>query len=80
MIQMNLFTKQKETHRLRKGTHGCQGEVIVRVFGKVIYTVLHLKWITQKIKNKMDNPQRPIVQPMELYLLLDLSSLVLLAE
>ena len=34
----------------------------------------------KKIKNKMDNPQRPIVQPMELYLLLDLSSLVLLAE
>ena len=45
---MNLFTKQKETHRLRKGTHGCQGEGIVRVFGKVIYTLLHLKWITNK--------------------------------
>ena len=23
MIQMNLFTKQKESHRLRKQTHGC---------------------------------------------------------
>ena len=24
MIQMNLFTKQKQTHRLRKQTYGCQ--------------------------------------------------------
>ena len=24
MIQMNLFTKQKETHRLRKETYGYQ--------------------------------------------------------
>ena len=70
MIQMNLFTKQKETHRLRKGTHGCQGEGIVRVFGKVIYTLLHLKWITNK--DLLYNPRNSI--------LLDLSSLVLLAE
>ena len=26
MIQTNLFTKQKETHRLREQTCGCQGE------------------------------------------------------
>ena len=26
IMQMNLFTKQKETHRLRKWTYGCQGE------------------------------------------------------
>ena len=26
MIQMNLFTKQKHIHRLRKGTYGYQGE------------------------------------------------------
>ena len=26
MIQMNLLTKQKETHRLKEGTYGCQGE------------------------------------------------------
>ena len=25
MIQMNLFTKQKQTHRLREGTYGYQG-------------------------------------------------------
>ena len=24
MIQMNLFTKQKQTHRLREGTYGYQ--------------------------------------------------------
>ena len=30
---MNLFTKQKETHRLKKGTHGCQGEEIVSSLG-----------------------------------------------
>ena len=44
MIQ-NELTKQKETHRLRKQTYGCQ---IVRDFGKVIYTLRYLKWITPK--------------------------------
>ena len=24
MIQVNLFTKQKQTHRLKKQTYGCQ--------------------------------------------------------
>ena len=47
---MNLFTKQKETHRLRKWTYGCHGEGIVRDSGKVMYTLLF----------KMDNQQRPI--------------------
>ena len=47
-IQMNLLTKQKETHRLRKQTQGSQGEEIVKDFGKVMYTLLHLKWITNK--------------------------------
>ena len=26
MIQMNLFTKQKQTHRLREGTYGYWGK------------------------------------------------------
>ena len=30
--------------RLRKPTHGCQGEGIVRDFGKVRYTLLYSKW------------------------------------
>ena len=46
-IQMNLLTKEKETHRLRK-TYGCQGKETVKDFGKVMYTLLCLKWITSK--------------------------------
>ena len=46
MIQMNLLTKQKETHRLRKQTHGCHGEG--KDLGKVMYTLLYLKQITNK--------------------------------
>ena len=44
----NALTKQKETHRLRKQTYGCHGEGVVRDFGKVMYTLLYLKWITNK--------------------------------
>ena len=45
---MNLLTKQKETHRLRKQTYGCWGEGIVREFGMAMYTLLYLNWITNK--------------------------------
>ena len=49
---MDLFTKKKHTHRLRVGTYGCQGEGwgngIVREFGMDRYTLLYLKWITNK--------------------------------
>ena len=45
MIQTNLLTKQR---RLRKPTYGCQGEGTVRDFGKVMYTLLYVKWITNK--------------------------------
>ena len=48
MIQMNLPTKQKETHRLRKWSHVCWGKGIVREFGKVMYTLLYLKQIISK--------------------------------
>ena len=52
MIQMNLLIKQKETHKLRQQTYGCQGEgwgkEIVRAFGMDMYTLLYLKWITNK--------------------------------
>ena len=44
----NELTKQKETHRLWKQTYGCQGEGIVKHFGKVMYTLRYLKWITNK--------------------------------
>ena len=43
-----LIIKQKETHRLRKRTYGCQAEGIIGDFGKVMYTLLYLKWITKK--------------------------------
>ena len=48
MIQMNFLTNQKERHSLRKQTYGCQGEGIVSEFGKVMYTLLYLKWITNE--------------------------------
>ena len=49
MIQMNLLTEQKETHRLRERTYGCQAEGIVRVSGMDMYILLCLKWINNKI-------------------------------
>ena len=42
---MNLLMKQKESHRLRKQTHGSLGRSIVREFGKVMYTLLYSKRI-----------------------------------
>ena len=42
------LTKQKGTHRLTKPTYGCWGEGIAREFGKVKYTLLYSKWITNK--------------------------------
>ena len=52
MREMNLFIKQKQTHKLREGIHGYQrgriGEGIVREFGMDIYTPIHLKWIINK--------------------------------
>ena len=49
---MNLFTKQKQTHRLREQTYGCQGEEwgkeTVGAFGMDMYTLLYSKKITNK--------------------------------
>ena len=44
----NELTKQKETHRLREWTYDCSGKGRVREFGKVVYTLLYLKWITKR--------------------------------
>ena len=54
---MNLCTKQKQTHRLREHTYGCQeGSTGVRVretdsweAGTDMYTPLHLKWVTNEV-------------------------------
>ena len=44
MIQMNLLTRQKETHRLSKQTYDCWREIlregIVGEFGMAMYTLL----------------------------------------
>ena len=44
---MNLFTKQKQAHRLREGTYGYPGEGWVGgidwEFGIDMYTLLYLK-------------------------------------
>ena len=49
---MNSFTNQKQAHRPREQTYGHQGEGweegIVREFGMDVYTLLYLKWITNK--------------------------------
>ena len=36
----NELTKQKETHRLRKATHGCWGEGIVKDFEGHVHTAI----------------------------------------
>ena len=45
MTQLNIFTKQKQTHRLRENTYGGQGEGegegIVGEFGMDMYTLLY---------------------------------------
>ena len=52
---MNLLAKQKEIHkeihRRREGIYGCWGEGMVREFGKVIYSLLYLKWIIYRTRN-----------------------------
>ena len=47
MIQGNLLTKQKGTHRLEDELW-LAGGGIVREFGEVMCTLLYLKWITNK--------------------------------
>ena len=55
MAQMNLYTKQKQTHRHSKQTCGCQGgeEVGVggmdREFGVSRCKLLYIGWINNKV-------------------------------
>ena len=51
MMQMNLFTKQKQTHRIENKlmvTKGERGGVIDWEFGTNMYTLLYLKWVTNR--------------------------------
>ena len=45
---MNLITKQKKIHRFRKRTNSCRGEGYLRTLERSPYTLLYLKWITNK--------------------------------
>ena len=58
---------QKQTHRLRERTYGCQwegwGERIVREFGTDRYTLLYFKWITNKDCTAHGTPQNVMWQP-----------------
>ena len=44
----NELTEQKETQRHREQTYGCQGDGTVSEFAMDRYTLLYLKWITNK--------------------------------
>ena len=59
MIQMNLFTKQKQTHRLRKQTHGSQRGKILGGVGRDNLGVWD--WHVHTTVFKIDNQQGPTV-------------------
>jgi len=44
----DTWSYQTETHRLEINSWLQEGEMIVKDFGKVMYTLLYLKWITNK--------------------------------
>ena len=59
MIQMNLFTRQKQTHRLREWVYGCQREQIAGESGINMATLLCLKQITiQDLPYSTENPSQ----------------------
>ena len=54
MVQMNLSTKQKQTHRHREQTYGChgggeEGRGVDWEFGVSRCKLLHTKWINNKV-------------------------------
>jgi len=50
MAQMNLSTKQKQTHRHRGQTCGCQGGGGRKwEFGISRFDLLHLEWISNEV-------------------------------
>ena len=51
MSQMNLYTKQKQSHKCRKQTFGyLRGKGKEGYFGRLAltYTLLYMKWVTDK--------------------------------
>ena len=43
-----IYLQNRKTHNLRKWSLDCWGEGTISNFGKVMYTLLYLKWITNK--------------------------------
>ena len=72
---MNLFTKQKQTHRCRKQTYGYQrgkGGNKLGVWDLYIYIYMYTRththiYIYKYTIYKIDNQQGPTVQHTELY-------------
>ena len=56
-MQMNLFTEQKQTHRPRKQTCGCQGEVGEGWIGSLRLVAFYMQTATYR----MDKQQSPII-------------------
>ena len=48
-VQMNIFTKQKQSHRCRKQTYGYQGMGVGGGIGTAIYTLLYVKQINKNL-------------------------------
>ena len=58
MIQMNLFTRQKQIHRLREQTHGCWGKGWEEGIGGLGWTLLYIVIFKVHVAIfKMDNQQ-----------------------
>ena len=49
MTQMNLSMKQKQTHRHREQTHGCQGGGMDWEFVISRCTLLYIEWINNTV-------------------------------
>ena len=49
MPKKNLATKQKQTHRHREQTRGCQGGGVDWGFGISRCKLLHIEWINNKV-------------------------------
>ena len=60
MTQMNLSTKQKQTHRRREQTCGCQGRGsrgrMDSEFGISKCKLLHIEWINNKVLLYIQGP------------------------
>ena len=62
MIQINLSTKQKQTHRYGEQTCGCQGGRMDWEFGISRYKLLYIEWINKVLLYSTGNYiQYPVI-------------------